>query len=432
MKPSTTEVWLWLLLVMNPYNRKTTELLEHFDSAEELACAIRDGKCPGLSDAEKQRARTTRSREVNQIIQECEQHDIRIITLDDPEYPELLRNIYSPPIVLFVRGSLECLDNAVSIAVVGPRQPSEYARRAARMLCGNLARLGTVLVSGLAVGIDTVAHSCAVEHGTPTIGVLACGQLVNYPAENEMLKRRIVEGGGAIISELLPHAGVEGRYFHQRNRMISGLGLGTLVVEASTRSGCLITANHAVEQGRDLFCVPPSDITRESCAGVVPFLREGAIPVFDYLDIAKEYMYHFLNQLRSEPGITARSAVQPGERKQQTIPKRTPPPEKSPKSSAEVPKPVDPSDPEKSHRSEEPGKPSGSAAHKTVIAPEIFAELNEIQSRLIRIIAAAPITVDGLVDKTGLPYSQTVEALTELEILGHITFESEGGTYTLG
>jgi len=90
-------------------------------------------------------------------------------------------------------------------------------------------------VSGLAVGIDAVAHSCAVEHGTPTIGVLACGQLVNYPAENEELKRRIVDGGGAVISELLPHAGVEGRYFHQRNRMISGLGLGTLVVEASTR-----------------------------------------------------------------------------------------------------------------------------------------------------------------------------------------------------
>lgn len=428
MKPSTTEVWLWLLLVMNPYNRKTTELLEHFDSAEELACAIRDGKCPGLSDAEKQRARTTRSREVNQIIQECEQHDIRIITLDDPEYPELLRNIYSPPIVLFVRGSLECLDNAVSIAVVGPRQPSEYARRAARMLCGNLARLGTVLVSGLAVGIDTVAHSCAVEHGTPTIGVLACGQLVNYPAENEMLKRRIVEGGGAIISELLPHAGVEGRYFHQRNRMISGLGLGTLVVEASTRSGCLITANHAVEQGRDLFCVPPSDITRESCAGVVPFLREGAIPVFDYLDIAKEYMYHFLNQLRSEPDLkSSRTSAQPAERKPRPEPKRVtsqakrsePPRRGDVPNSAETALPAAPSSPAPA-KPDEPAKP----------APEVYAELNEIQARLLKIIAAAPNTTDELIDKTGLPYAQTTEALTELEILGHIKIE-QGGKYTL-
>lgn len=152
MKPSTIEVWLWLLLVMCPYNRKTTELLEHFDSAEELACAIRDGNCPGLSEAEKQRARNIRSREVGQIMQECAQNDIRIITLDDPEYPTLLKNIYSPPIVLFVRGSLMCLENEVSLAVVGPRHPSDYARRAARMLCSDLARLGTVLVSGLAVG----------------------------------------------------------------------------------------------------------------------------------------------------------------------------------------------------------------------------------------------------------------------------------------
>ena len=91
MKPSTIEVWLWLLLVMCPYNRKTTELLEHFDSAEELACAIRDGNCPGLSEAEKQRARNIRSREVGQIMQECAQNDIRIITLDDPEYPTLLK-----------------------------------------------------------------------------------------------------------------------------------------------------------------------------------------------------------------------------------------------------------------------------------------------------------------------------------------------------
>ena len=265
MKPSTIEVWLWLLLVMCPYNRKTTELLEHFDSAEELACAIRDGNCPGLSEAEKQRARNIRSREVGQIMQECAQNDIRIITLDDPEYPTLLKNIYSPPIVLFVRGSLMCLENEVSLAVVGPRHPSDYARRAARMLCSDLARLGTVLVSGLAVGIDATAHSCAVEHGTPTIGVLACGQLVNYPAENEELKRRIVDGGGAVISELLPHAGVEGRYFHQRNRMISGLGLGTLVVEASTRSGCLITANHATCSAY-LRGISPGKAAQELCS----------------------------------------------------------------------------------------------------------------------------------------------------------------------
>ncbi len=410
MKPSTIEVWLWLLLVMCPYNRKTTELLEHFDSAEELACAIRDGNCPGLSEAEKQRARNIRSREVSQIMQECAQNGIRIITLDDPEYPTLLKNIYSPPIVLFVRGSLMCLENEVSLAVVGPRHPSDYARRAARMLCGNLARLGTVLVSGLAVGIDAVAHSCAVEHGTPTIGVLACGQLVNYPAENEELKRRIVAGGGAVISELLPHAGVEGRYFHQRNRMISGLGLGTLVVEASTRSGCLITANHAIEQGRDLFCVPPGDITRESCAGVVQFLRDGAIPVFDYLDIVNEYMYHFLSKIHGEPGT---GTQQSAERTPRPKPERAAPSMRPPEAPAQA-------------APETVQEPAQEEPPKRQVPQEIYAELNEVQSKLLKLIEKSPLSVDELVDKTGLPYAQTVEALTELEILGHIQLEPNG------
>ena len=276
------------------------------------------------------------------------------------------------------------------------------------MLCSDLARLGTVLVSGLAVGIDAVAHSCAVEHGTPTIGVLACGQLVNYPAENEELKRHIVAGGGAVISELLPHAGVEGRYFHQRNRMISGLGLGTLVVEASTRSGCLITANHAIEQGRDLFCVPPGDITRESCAGVVQFLRDGAIPVFDYLDIVNEYMYHFLSKIHGEPG-TQQSA----ERTQRPKPERAAPSERPPEAPAQT-------------APETAQEPAPEESAKRQVPPEIYAELNEVQSKLLKLIEESPLLVDELVDKTGLPYAQTVEALTELEILGHIQLEPNG------
>lgn len=415
MKPSTKEVWLWLLLVMNPHNPKTAELLEHYDSAEELACAIRDGICPGLSDAEKMRARNIRSREVRQLMEECAAKDIRIITLDDPEYPSLLKNIYSPPVVLFVRGTLACLDDEVSLAVVGPRSPSEYAVRAARMLCGNLAKIGTVLVSGLAVGIDTVAHSCAVEHGVPTIGVLACGHLVNYPAENELLKQRIVEGGGAVISELLPHAGVEGRYFHERNRIISGLGLGTLVVEASTRSGCLITANHAIEQGRDLFCVPPSDITRESCAGVVPFLRDGAIPVFDYLDIVHEYMYHYFSRVDKE------LAADRFRRKLH----KNPAPERKTRSVPKQPAPQEPAAPVS-----QPEAPPEPPAQPKTIPAEITAELNEIQTTLIKLIEQRPRSADDVIEAAGIAYGQAAEALTEMEILGYIRLGADN-TYSL-
>lgn len=417
MQTSSVEVWLWLLLVMNPHNPKTAKLLEKYGSAESLCRAIRDGECRQLNDAEKQRARNTRTREVRQIMEECAANSIRIITLDDPEYPSMLKNIYSPPIVLFVRGTLECLSGEVPLAVVGPRRPSEYAVRAARMLCGSLAKIGTVMVSGLAVGIDTIVHSCAVDCGVPTIGVLACGQLVNYPAENEELKRRIATGGGAVISELLPHAEVTGAYFHERNRIISGLGLGTLVIEASTRSGCLLTANHAIEQGRDLFCVPPGDITKESCAGVVPYLRDGAIPVFDYLDIVHEYMYHYFNRINPEL-LGDKFHLKPPPKKPY-IAVRNDKPEKS----AKTGKPLEPENTE-----DNPANPKSSAVfdEPKTVSEKVYEQLNEIQARLLRLVAEQPRTADELIELTRIPYAQTAEALTELEILGHIQLQPDG------
>ncbi len=408
MRKSSVEVWLWLLLVMNPCNPKTRELLEKYDSAEEAARAIRDGQEIRLSEAERQRVRNIHTREVRQIIDECARNNIRIITLDDPEYPSMLKNIYSPPIVLFVRGTLDFLNGEVPLAVVGPRRPSDYAVRVAKNLCGNLASIGTIMVSGLAVGIDTIVHTCAVNTGVPTIGVLACGHLVNYPSENEGLKQRIIEGGGAIISELLPHAGVESRYFHERNRIISGLGLGTLVIEASTRSGCLLTANHAIEQGRDLFCVPPGDITRESCAGVVPYLRDGAIPVFDYLDIVHEYMYHYFNRI--DPELLSdkprrSSAVSPRQSSASLSGKK---PDKTVKNSAETsPEPQ----PEEQRKS---------------LTEKDLENLSEIQAKLLKLTAEQPRTADELVQAAGIPYVEAAEALTELEIMGKLQLLPDG------
>lgn len=405
MSRSPVEVWLWLLLVMNPHNTKTTKLLEEYGSAESLARAIRDGECRKLSDAEKQRATNTRNREVRQIIDECAENAIRIIPLDEPEYPALLRNIFSPPIVLFVRGTLTCMDGEVPLAVVGPRRPSEYAVRAARKLCGDLAEIGTVIVSGLAVGIDAVAHGCAVRAGVPTIGVLACGHLVNYPAESEELKKQIVEGGGAIISELLPHAGVEARYFHDRNRIISGLGMGTLVIEASTRSGCLLTANHAIEQSRDLFCVPPGDITQEYCAGVVPYLRDGAIPVFDYLDIVHEYMYHYFNRINPD-------AFSDKFRRQAVSAQKKP-------AAANTVKP-------RPAEEKAPAAPAAPAEQKKTISDEVYSQLDEEQAKLLRLAAEKPLTADELIELTGMQYAKVAEALTELEIAGHIQLLPDG------
>lgn len=422
MKASSVEVWLWLLLVMSPHNPKTTELLEHYGSAEALARAIRDGSCPRINDTESHRARTTHTREVRQIMAECAEKGIRIITLDDEEYPTLLKNIYSPPIVLFVRGSLKCLSGEVSLSVVGPRHPSDYAVRVARMLCGDLVKLGTVLVSGLAVGIDTVAHSCSVNAGVPTVGILACGQLVNYPPENEGLKRRIIDGGGALVSELLPHTGVDSWYFRERNRIISGLGLGTLVVEASTRSGCLLTANHAVEQGRDLFCVPPGDITRESCAGVIPYLRDGAIPVFDYLDIVHEYMYHYFSRI--SPDDLSERLRRNTQKKRSAKPsgKAAAAGKNLAQSAVTAADTAKENPPETSATSVE----TPQEAAKPVLSEETLSALPEIQAKLAELIAKSPATADELVVFAEISYTDVAEALTELEIADIIQLTPEG------
>ena len=219
------------------------------------------------------------------------------------------------------------------------------------------------------------------------------------------MKKQIVEGGGAIISELLPHAGVEARYFHDRNRIISGLGMGTLVIEASTRSGCLLTANHAIEQSRDLFCVPPGDITQEYCAGVVPYLRDGAIPVFDYLDIVHEYMYHYFNRINPD-------AFSDKFRRQAVSAQKKP-------AAANTVKP-------RPAEEKAPAAPIAPAEQKKTISDEVYSQLNEEQAKLLRLAAEKPLTADDLIELTGMQYAKVAEALTELEIAGHIQLLPDG------
>ncbi len=291
------EIWLWLLLVMLPHNERTMQLVERFGDVRAAAEAVRDGSCDLITDEERERAAKIRSREVNAVISECESNNIRIITIEDCEYPALLRDIYAPPVVLFVQGSLDGLSEQTSLAVVGTRNASRYGITAAKQICTELAALDITLVSGLAVGIDTAAHESALEKGARTIGVLACGSLVDYPAASRALKQNIIRSGGAVISELPPHTAVDPDYFRHRNRMISGLAHGTFVVEAPEHSGSLLTAEHAVQQGRELFCLPPYDVFSRACTGVVPYLRDGATPVFGSVDIVNALKYRLFHEI---------------------------------------------------------------------------------------------------------------------------------------
>jgi DNA processing protein len=210
---------------------------------------------------------------------------IQVLTWDDAAYPPNLRQIFNAPPVLYVRGCLETRDEW-AVAVVGTRRASVYGKEAARFISTGLARAGVTVVSGLARGIDTIAHRACLEAGGRTVAVLGSGLDIVYPQENVRLAAEIVERG-ALVSEYALGTRPEARNFPPRNRIISGLTLGTVVVEAGRSSGALITADFAAEQGREVFAVPGSIFARGS-QGANSLLQQGAKIVCNISDVLEE------------------------------------------------------------------------------------------------------------------------------------------------
>jgi DNA processing protein len=213
-----------------------------------------------------------------QVLNKLQSQGITALTLQDPAYPENLRQVADPPPVLFARGKL-CPDDAVAVALVGTRRATAYGKAVAERLATDLARAGVTVVSGLARGIDTAAHLAAVRAGGRTIAVLGNGLDQVYPPENCELARSIVDSQqGALVSEFAPGVPPDAVNFPRRNRIISGLSRLTVIVEAGEKSGALITADFALEQGRDVLSVPGSVLSPGS-AGANYLLKQGASPV---------------------------------------------------------------------------------------------------------------------------------------------------------
>ena len=210
---------------------------------------------------------------------------VRIISIWDSDYPQLLKRIPQAPVLLFVKGQLS-IQPSTSLAVVGTRRPSHYGRDVTKHLVTNLVDRGFQIVSGLARGIDTIAHQTVVDKNGQTIAVLGCGIDVIYPAENRRLFEQIPQHG-AVISEYMMGTGPDAVNFPRRNRIISGLSAGTLVIEAGERSGALITANYALEQNREVFAVP-GNIYQKVSLGPNRLIQEGARLVTGIDDILSE------------------------------------------------------------------------------------------------------------------------------------------------
>ncbi len=223
---------------------------------------------------------------VDEEIKRIREAGVLVLFINEPNYPELLKNIYDPPSVIYYKGEVAAFRKK-SIAVVGTRFASIYGKKCTKMLCAQLVREGFAIVSGLARGIDGVAHQSALEAGGSTSAVLGCGLSYIYPPEHKNLANRMIEKG-CLLSEFPMTAGPLPQNFPRRNRIISGLTIGTIVVEASSKSGALITANWALEQGREVFAVPGC-IGVKNTEGTHQLIQNGAKLVNQVGDILDEF-----------------------------------------------------------------------------------------------------------------------------------------------
>ncbi len=384
--------WVWLSECEGLSLRSKLLLLEHFASPEDVYFADAEEYLlvEGLGKEQAEKLSNKSMARVDEIMGACREKNIRIVTMQDAEYPVRLRNIYEPPCLLYVLGKLPAFDEEVALAMVGTRKATPYGIKTAETLGFALASQGALIVSGGAEGIDAAAHRGALRAGGTTVALFAGGVDVPYPAKNEYLFRDIA-ATGAIISEYPPGTKHEKWRFRPRNRILSGLCLGTIVIEAPEKSGSLITAEQALEQGRDLFAVP-GPIDAEMSRGCNRLLSEHAFVAMDSESVLREYraMYpHKIKEKRVEQPKTL------GRERSET---------------AEA-------------------QPEGETLPVLDLSKGTNG-LTDDQLVLVRALKNGPKQVDDLIELTDLPTRRVLSALTVLEIDGYVE-QSSGKVFAL-
>ncbi len=280
--------WLAAAHARNVIPRQFLQWLEIIKSPAALFNANEDTwRSLGMSAAQQQSMSQPDWKAVEQSLEWAGQSDCHILTLGDSHYPQLLKEISDPPLVLFVQGQSELL-SARQIGMVGARDISPYGQKNAYQFAYQLSAAGYVITSGLARGVDAASHRGALASRGPTIAVAGTGLFHTYPQSHRELAAEIVAQGGALVSEFPLSASPRPHHFPRRNRIISGLSVGVLVVEAALRSGSLVTARHAVEQGREVFAIPGS-IQSPVARGCHALIRQGAKLVESAEDILEEF-----------------------------------------------------------------------------------------------------------------------------------------------
>jgi DNA processing protein len=395
--------WIWLATRAGLGDCGRMLLLQRFADAEDVYFAETGeyARVEGLSPEAISSLQEKSLAEAEQILADCQRENIRILTWQDALYPKRLKNIADPPVVLYYKGTLPQVDALPCIAVVGTRGASAYGMSTAKRMGYQIAACGGITVSGVAFGIDAMAMRGALSAGAPVIGVLGCGADVVYPASNRALYAD-TQRQGCLLTEFPPGTPPIGWNFPRRNRIISGLSCGVLVVEAPEKSGALITARQAADQGRDVFVVP-GNIDVPSCKGSNALLRDGAIAVSSGWDVISEYQDRFPGKI-TENRADSRQTAYPDELEEQPL------------QVAQTPKV-----PEKKHRKSIFGKKK--EIDNTPSSPYIDADkprpaLSADEETLLSFIGADGALVDDVISDAGLPAGQVLAMLTMLEVKG--------------
>lgn len=316
---SDVRYWLWLSLKIAPGSSATDLILQHF--SYDAKAVFKAGhkeleKISGLKNDLIDALLDKSLDETKDIYSWCMTQNVGLLAYDSPLYPERLRSIPHPPLLLYYKGKLPEFDKHLCIATVGTRRITEYGRREGYIISRDLALSGAIIVSGMARGIDSICHRGALDAGGHTIAVLGCGINRIYPPENGPLMDEIMLTG-TVLTEYKPDTAPIGSHFPVRNRIISGLCQGTLVVEADDKSGAMITARTASQQGRDLFALP-GKVDEMNSQGTNSLIQDGAKMVTSARDILVEYEFYYPTTIRTDnlPTFLPRFITNPHEREQ--------------------------------------------------------------------------------------------------------------------
>ena len=418
---------VWLQLVMGEGSRKVPMLLDYFGSCRTVYESDDvERKLSGLlSQSEIDKMEDTPLDAAVEIMEACRRLQYSVITPDSPKYPNRLRNIPDYPAALYVSGELPNIDDEVCISMVGTRRASRYGYNTATALSKDLAACGAIVISGGARGIDTASHQGALIGGGKTICVLGCGINTRYNLENEGL-RKVISTSGALISEYPPGSPPLNYHFPTRNRIISALSLGVIVVEAGIRSGSLITANLALEQGKDIFSVP-GEISNSQAKGTNKLIFDGAKPIGSAYDVLEEYVARYPHRLRLE-NLRDRNSrvydktVRPKwerDEKHTASPSR---PAQKPAQSAErkaaLPAQANLTGPKPIPKTTNAVQPEYERVNSA--AEEYPVGMSENAVKVFKALGATPKMLQELIDELSMPASVVMQSITELEIYGAV------------